>query len=163
VREVVRALVLARDLLLALLALPFLLPLRLLPWRAAGALGSLYGLAAWPFLGKDRRAGLVNLRRAYGASMSRAEAGRAVRTVFANLGRSLAEGIRFSALAARGTERAFCWTIRDHQARFFYERMGGQRIAERRQRLWGTDVDQAAYGWPDLKAAASRIGSFSAR
>lgn len=69
----------------------------------------------------------------------------------------------FSALAARGTERAFCWTIRDHQARFFYERMGGQRIAERRQRLWGTDVDQAAYGWPDLKAAASRIGSFSAR
>ena len=99
---VVRALVLARDLLLALLALPFLIPLWLLPWRAAGALGSLYGLAAWPFLGKDRRAGLINLRRAYGPSMSRAEAGRAVRAVFANLGRSLGEGIRFSAIAARG-------------------------------------------------------------
>ena len=69
----------------------------------------------------------------------------------------------FSALATRGTDRAFVWTIRDNPSRFFYERMGGQRVAERRQRLWGSDVDQAAYGWADIKAAASRIGSFSAR
>lgn len=100
-RSLVRPLVLARDLLLTLLALPFLLPLRVLPWNAACALGRLYGLAAWAVLGKDRRAGLLNLRRAYGPSMSRGDAGRAVREVFANLGRSLAEGIRFSALAAR--------------------------------------------------------------
>lgn len=101
-RDLLRPLVLARDLLLALLVLPFLLPLRLLPWNLACAVGSVYGLAAWAAMGKARRAGLVNLRRAYGASMSRAAAGRAVRTVFANLGRSLAEGARFSAIAARG-------------------------------------------------------------
>lgn len=100
-RSLLRPLVLARDLLLALLALPFLLPLRVLPWNAACALGSLYGLAAWVVLGKERRAGLLNLRRAYGPSLSRAEAGRRVRKVFANLGRSLAEGIRFSAFSAR--------------------------------------------------------------
>jgi KDO2-lipid IV(A) lauroyltransferase len=99
--DLLRPLVLARDLLLALLVLPFLLPLRLLPWNASCALGSLYGLAAWTVMGKARRAGLVNLRRAYGTSMTRPAAGRAVRTVFANLGRSLAEGARFSALAAR--------------------------------------------------------------
>jgi Kdo2-lipid IVA lauroyltransferase/acyltransferase len=96
-----RPLVLARDLLLTLLALPFLLPLRFLPWNAACALGSFYGLAAWTVMGKARRAGLVNLRRAFGPSMSRAEAGRAVRAVFASLGRSLAEGIRFSAAPFR--------------------------------------------------------------
>lgn len=96
-----RTLVLARDLGLTLVALPFLVPLRLLPWNAAGRLGSLYGLAAWAVMGTERRAGLVNLRRAFGPSMSRAEAGRAVRAVFASLGRSLAEGIRFSALPGR--------------------------------------------------------------
>ena len=101
-RELLRPLLLARDLLLALVALPALVPLRLLPWHVAGSLGSLYGLVAWAVMGEARRAGLVNLRRAFGPSMSRAAAGRAVRTVFANLGRSLAEGIRFSGLAARG-------------------------------------------------------------
>ncbi len=101
-RALLRPFVLARDLLLALGALPFLLPLRILPWTAACALGSLYGLVAWTFMGTARRAGLVNLRRAYGPSMSRAAAGRAVRAVFANLGRSLGEGIRFSALGLRG-------------------------------------------------------------
>ena len=100
-RALLRPLVLARDLLLALLALPFVLPLRFLPWNASCALGSLYGLAAWVFLGKERRAGLLNLRRAYGPSMSRSEAGRQVRKVFANLGRSLAEGIRFSSFSSR--------------------------------------------------------------
>ncbi len=97
-----RPFVLARDLILALLVLPFLFPLRVLPWTAACALGSFYGLVAWAAMGTARRAGLVNLRRAYGPSMSRAAAGRTVRSVFANLGRSLAEGVRFSALAARG-------------------------------------------------------------
>jgi KDO2-lipid IV(A) lauroyltransferase len=101
-RALLRPLVLARDLLLTLLALPFLLPLRFLPWNAACAVGSLYGLAAWAVLGKERRTGLLNLRRAFGPAMTRAAAGRAVRSVFANLGRSLAEGIRFSAVAARG-------------------------------------------------------------
>lgn len=97
-----RPLVLLRDLILTLLALPFLVPLRVLPWRAASVAGALYGLAAWAVLGRERRAGLLNLRRAFGPALSRAEAGRRVRAVFAGLGRSLAEGIRFSALAARG-------------------------------------------------------------
>jgi|GEM_PF-206400 len=101
ISALLRPIVLARDLLLTLVALPFLLPLRLLPWNAARRLGGLYGLAAWAVMGTSRRAGLVNLRRAFGPSMSRAEAGRAVRAVFANLGTSLAEGIRFSALPSR--------------------------------------------------------------
>jgi KDO2-lipid IV(A) lauroyltransferase len=101
-RAFLRPFLLARDFLLTLLALPFLFPLRVLPWTAACALGSFYGLVAWAAMGTARRAGLVNLRRAYGPGMSRAAAGRKVRAVFANLGRSLAEGARFSAVAARG-------------------------------------------------------------
>ena len=103
-RALLRGALLLRDFLVALVVLPFLLPLRVLPWGAARALGALYGLAAWVVMGEPRRAGLVNLRRAYGPSMTRAKAGRTVRSVFANLGRSLAEGVRFSTVAARGDD-----------------------------------------------------------
>jgi Kdo2-lipid IVA lauroyltransferase/acyltransferase len=92
----VKALLLARDFVLTLLVLPFLLPLYLLPWRAALALGRLYGFLgylAWPVA---RRAGMVNLKRAFGSVLTRRDAHRSVRKVFQNLGQSLAEGIQFA-------------------------------------------------------------------
>jgi len=36
--------------------------------------------------------------------------------------------------------------------------MGGRYIADRDEDLWGVSVSQAAYGWPDLAAAQSRLG-----
>ena len=74
--------------------------------------------------------------------------------------RLLAAGL--GALAERGCHRAFCWVLRDHPARYFYERARGVPIAERRERLWGCDVDEVAYGWGDPAAAAARLGSCSA-
>ncbi|MGQ0665224.1 MAG: GNAT family N-acetyltransferase [Pseudomonadota bacterium] len=68
----------------------------------------------------------------------------------------------FSTLAEHGFARAFVWVLRDNTARFFYQRMGGIEIGARRERLWGCEVDETAYGWPDLKRALSRIGSCSA-
>jgi Kdo2-lipid IVA lauroyltransferase/acyltransferase len=91
-----RALALARDLFLAALTVLAALPLVLLPWEAAAAVGRLYGRAAYFILGIDRRAGLVNLRRAYGPSMTLERATRTVRAVFASLGQSLAEGAQFA-------------------------------------------------------------------
>lgn len=67
----------------------------------------------------------------------------------------------FAALAEKGRSGALVWVLRDNPACFFYERMGGFRVAERRERLWGRDVPEVAYGWPDLKLAVSRIGSCS--
>jgi GNAT superfamily N-acetyltransferase len=65
----------------------------------------------------------------------------------------------FAAMQERGYERSFVWVLRDNPSRHFYERMGGQPIAERREKLWGCLLDEAAYGWPDLTVALERIGS----
>jgi KDO2-lipid IV(A) lauroyltransferase len=52
-----------------------------------------YGAVAFVVWGKARRAGMINLRRALGMTASQAR--RATFTVFANLGRSIAEGLQF--------------------------------------------------------------------
>ena len=77
------------------------------------------------------------------------------------IGRQLL-GASFTALRDRGFDRALLWVLRDNHARFFYERMGGVRISERRERQWGCDLDETGYGWPDLRRAITRIGSCSA-
>jgi KDO2-lipid IV(A) lauroyltransferase len=95
-RPIVAGVVIARDFVLAVLTIPFLLPLWLLPWTAACAVGRWYGYAAWLVSPRARRVGAINLRRAFGPSMTLAQARRDVRSVFGNLGQSIAEGIQFA-------------------------------------------------------------------
>ena len=57
----------------------------------------------------------------------------------------------FDALIDRGLNSAVVWVLSQNPARFFYEAMGGRRIAEKKERLWNTVVPQAAYGWDDLR------------
>lgn len=85
-----------------------------------------------------------------------------VRTDFQNrgLGRALL-GAAFAELRERDFSGAFLWVLTQSPSRFFYERMGGVRAAERRERLWGAEVDETAYAWPDLTCAIDRIGSCS--
>src|SRR5204863_9905611 len=88
--------------LLTAVVLAAAVPLWALPWRPAAALGQLYGRAAcllWPVA---RRAGMINLRRAYGPAMDRATAARWVRRVFGSLGRAIAEGVQFARRFQRG-------------------------------------------------------------
>jgi KDO2-lipid IV(A) lauroyltransferase len=92
-----RSAALVRDLAVTvILLLVVILPLWLLPWRAAASLGRWYGYLAsfaWP---EAQRAGMINFRRAFGSSMTRPLARRRTRAVFANLGAGIAEGIQFS-------------------------------------------------------------------
>ena len=37
-------------------------------------------------------------------------------------------------------------------SRFFYEAMGGQRAGERQESFAGTELEELAYGWPDLES-----------
>lgn len=53
-------------------------------------------------------------------------------------------------MKGEGFHKAVVWVLASNPARFFYEAMGGQRIAERDETLWGTVLKEAAYGWPDL-------------
>jgi ribosomal protein S18 acetylase RimI-like enzyme len=70
----------------------------------------------------------------------------------------------FSALVSRCIDRAYCWTLVESKgARSFYARYDGKEIRKKKQKLWGVDVHQVAYGWTDLKATISKLGPFQLR
>jgi ribosomal protein S18 acetylase RimI-like enzyme len=55
-------------------------------------------------------------------------------------------------LIRRGFNAVALWVLRDNlRARRFYERYGGQAIAEREDVRDGVVLVELAYGWPDLK------------
>ena len=66
-------------------------------------------------------------------------------------GHRLLDGL-FQALREAGHGSALVWVIDRNPARFFYEAMGGRRTAERREKMWGTTVNEVAYGWTELAA-----------
>ncbi len=57
----------------------------------------------------------------------------------------------FSALDVRGRTGAIIWVLEANPSRFFYERMGGRRVARRTERFAGADLAEVAYGWIDLR------------
>ena len=87
------AFVSAGELVATIAVVVVVLPLWVLPWRMSCAVARAYGAIGFVVWGKARRAGMMNLRRAL--QMDEAQARRATFTVFANLGRSIAEGLQF--------------------------------------------------------------------
>ncbi len=73
------------------------------------------------------------------------------------IGRQLL-GALFRRLYEAGVGNAVIWVLADNPARFFYERMGGQRIAEREQTFAGKALVETAFAWPDLEAWLNQVG-----
>jgi ribosomal protein S18 acetylase RimI-like enzyme len=67
------------------------------------------------------------------------------------IGRALLCGC-LRVLGAAEIAAAYLWVLADNPSRFFYQAMGGKRIGERDERLWGTTVHEVAYGWLDLSS-----------
>jgi len=67
----------------------------------------------------------------------------------AGLGRALLFAL-FDALTARDMTSAILWVLSLNPSRFFYEAMGGERFAERDERLWGTVLHEIGYRWRQL-------------
>ncbi len=42
------------------------------------------------------------------------------------------------------------WVLSTNPSRYFYEALGGRRIAVRKDRMGGVEVEETAYGWEDL-------------
>jgi ribosomal protein S18 acetylase RimI-like enzyme len=73
----------------------------------------------------------------------------------AGIGRALLAGL-FAGLADRGLTSVLVWVLAGNPARFFYEAMGGRRVAEREEPLWRTRLPQIAYGWDDIRLVIRR-------
>ncbi len=74
------------------------------------------------------------------------------------IGRLLLEAL-FARLHGGGLNQALVWVLSGNPARFFYEALGGRRVAERRERFAGGELEEAGYAWPDLGAwLAARSG-----
>ncbi|MHA1153860.1 MAG: GNAT family N-acetyltransferase [Alphaproteobacteria bacterium] len=67
------------------------------------------------------------------------------------IGRLLLEGL-FARLQGVGLNQAVVWVLGANPARFFYEALGGRRVAERRERFAGVDLAEVGYAWSNLGA-----------
>jgi L-amino acid N-acyltransferase YncA len=67
-------------------------------------------------------------------------------------GEQLLAGL-FDIMIAQGYGAAVIWVLKANPSRFFYEVMGGRRVGEREEKLWGTVLGETAYGWEDLESA----------
>lgn len=72
-------------------------------------------------------------------------------------------GAAFARLLHNGRRSAIVWVLAENPARFFYAAMGARRIGVRTERLYGADLAQEAYGWPDLEAEMQPSGRLSRR
>jgi ribosomal protein S18 acetylase RimI-like enzyme len=54
-------------------------------------------------------------------------------------------------LAAMGCKSAFAWVLRDNPSTFFYERLGGKRVATSTTRVGGSELAQTAYAWDPIE------------
>lgn len=66
------------------------------------------------------------------------------------IGRRLLGGL-FESLVRRDLPDALLWVLANNPSRFFYEAVGGSRVAERRETFAGELLQETAYLWPDLK------------
>ena len=73
------------------------------------------------------------------------------------IGRRLLSG-QFRWLVGRGYQEAALWVLSANPTRFFYEAMGGRRVAERTEAFAGTLLNETAYGWSDLPAWLETTG-----
>ncbi len=106
-----------------------------------------------PAQGGGRVVGFSSARRNRGGEVAEGE----VETLYVQddwkengLGRLL---LRASAqhLAAMGCKSAFAWVLRDNPSTFFYERLGGKRVAMSTTRVGGSDIPQTAYAWDPIE------------
>jgi len=59
-------------------------------------------------------------------------------------------------LAEEDLHGVMLWVLAKNPSRFFYEAVGGAKIATRKERLWGVVLPEIAYGWPDLTRVGKR-------
>ena len=62
----------------------------------------------------------------------------------------------FNTMIEHNHNTALIWVLALNPSRFFYEVMGGKRVGEREEKLWGTVLNEIGYGWEDLTKALDK-------
>ena len=73
------------------------------------------------------------------------------------IGQRLLFGL-FKSMVGRNLNDSVIWVLSGNPSRYFYEVMGGKRLAERKEKFAGTMLDETAYAWPDLHAWLAERG-----
>jgi KDO2-lipid IV(A) lauroyltransferase len=81
------------DVIVAAVVAVLILPVMLLPQRAARWVARRYGDVGYAGYGLGRRTGVINVRRAFGAEMTHTRARQMTRRVFQHLAQAVAEGL----------------------------------------------------------------------
>jgi len=63
------------------------------------------------------------------------------------IGRALLRGL-LGRLGGQGHGEAYLWVLAENPSRFFYERLGGQRVAQQVETFAGSELLEYAYRWP---------------
>jgi ribosomal protein S18 acetylase RimI-like enzyme len=63
------------------------------------------------------------------------------------IGRALLKAL-LARLGGLGHADAYLWVLADNPSRFFYERVGGQRVAQQTETFAGSKLQEYAYRWP---------------
>jgi ribosomal protein S18 acetylase RimI-like enzyme len=69
----------------------------------------------------------------------------------------------FQRMIRSGLSSAMLWVLSANPSRFFYERVGGRRVADRLLDMGSFGVPAVAYGWPDLADAVRRLAPTRSR
>ncbi len=72
------------------------------------------------------------------------------------VGRALLHGA-FAALEVRAFHSCVIWSHSQNHACYFYQAMGGMRVAERQVMLGGQEVGEVAFGWKRLALTSRRL------
>ncbi|HWC62702.1 MAG TPA: GNAT family N-acetyltransferase [Rhizomicrobium sp.] len=112
---------------------------------------------------EDRNHGVVGLSSLGGARDSGLGFEGEVYTLYVDpaffgrgVGRKLLHGA-FAALKERKFHSCLIWSHARNNACYFYEAMGGQRVAERVTRLAGEPTPEVAFGWKRLATSSRRL------
>jgi len=75
----------------------------------------------------------------------------------AGIGKALMGALSADLSSSRGLSMVV-WVLGSNPSRFFYEAIGGQRVATRVDRKGGVEVEEIAYGWDDVSTLVT-LGS----
>lgn len=62
-------------------------------------------------------------------------------------------------LQQHGCSSLVVWVLAANTARAFYEQLGGELVGSQRLDLDGAEIEEVAYGWPDIKHLRARLRS----